>query len=271
MNSAARSRPHSVSTVAGRLPMLVTALALASCANSPEPVVQTPVPAPRGIQQQATGTALRWVACVDCEAPTAKTMPFKSLVADGSSRAGTKKNIGQLLSKAPTVLGLAPAPTSVSSEAVAPRVESAPTPRPVNETTLTRATVNFGLADASLSEQDRERLRQLKPLLASARRIRITGYTDTQGGSESNDRLASSRALAVVLYLRDGLGLSGPEVIGTGRPLCCYRAPNTSEGGRAQNRRAELDIELPADADSDALIKQHASRLTPTRASGTAS
>ena len=241
----------------GHLSMLLSALALASCANSPEPVVPAPAPVPRGIQQQATGTALRWVACVDCEAPTAKTMPPKSG--------------GQLLAKAQAVIGLVPPPTHAASETTAPRPEPAPTPRSVKETTLTRATVNFGLAEASLSEQDRDRLRQLKPLLASARRIRITGYTDTQGGPESNDRLASNRALAVVLYLRDGLGLSGPEVIGTGRPLCCYRAPNTSDAGRAQNRRAELDIELPADADSDALIKQYASRLTPTRASGTAS
>ena len=264
MKRVARHRMPARPRSTGHVSMLLTALALASCANSPEPVVPAPAPAPRGIQQQATGTALRWVACVDCEAPTAKTMPSKSLVVDALAGAGVPRNLGQLVGKAPTVLGLAPPPTTAPPE-------PPPTPRSVKETTLTRATVNFGLADASLSEHDRERLRQLKPLLASARRIRITGYTDTQGGPESNDRLASNRALAVVLYLRDGLGLSGPEVIGTGRPLCCYRAPNASEAGRAQNRRAELDIELPADADSEALIKQHASRLTPTRASGTAS
>jgi outer membrane protein OmpA-like peptidoglycan-associated protein len=154
---------------------------------------------------------------------------------------------------------LASAASSAASRPVADK--------PRQEQHTLRATVRFPFADATLTQEAKVELRKLAPQLASATRIRVTGYTDDQGAAQPNDRLATQRALAVVLHLRDELGVAGAHVTGTGRPLCCYRAPNRDDAGRATNRRAELDIDLspsaPSQADPEARVVQPALPAQP--------
>lgn len=79
------------------------------------------------------------------------------------------------------------------------------------------------------------RFLQLNP----QRRVRIEGYTDSQGLAEDNQALSRARAQAVADLLGDlGIDAKRIEVRGYGEafPL----APNASSHGRAQNRRVEI-------------------------------
>lgn len=95
-----------------------------------------------------------------------------------------------------------------------------------------------------LTPAARKQVTALAPLLRQARRLQVTGYTDSLGSQPVNLRLSDARALAVVLALRtelDGLDRA-PTLTGTGRPLCCYVADNRSANTRQLNRRAEVAI-----------------------------
>ena len=72
-------------------------------------------------------------------------------------------------------------------------------------------------------------------------RIEISGHTDNVGSAKTNIRLSADRAKAVVDYLvKQGIPESNLEYQGYGfsQPI----APNTTEDGRAQNRRVEFKI-----------------------------
>ncbi|MEW5855663.1 MAG: OmpA family protein, partial [Myxococcota bacterium] len=72
-------------------------------------------------------------------------------------------------------------------------------------------------------------------------RIRIEGHTDNTGAADYNQQLSQARAEAVREYLiSNGVAESRVEAVGYGdaRPL----APNTTEAGRARNRRVEFVI-----------------------------
>jgi OOP family OmpA-OmpF porin len=71
--------------------------------------------------------------------------------------------------------------------------------------------------------------------------VSVDGHTDAQGTDAYNDRLSERRAQAVVDHLV-GLGISSsrlqPQGFGESRPV----ATNTTEEGRAENRRVELNV-----------------------------
>jgi outer membrane protein OmpA-like peptidoglycan-associated protein len=71
-------------------------------------------------------------------------------------------------------------------------------------------------------------------------RLEIQGHTDNVGIASSNLKLSQDRAAAVKGYLVQTFGIAGDRVATTGfgdtRPV----ADNTTEAGRAQNRRVEL-------------------------------
>jgi OmpA-OmpF porin, OOP family len=78
-------------------------------------------------------------------------------------------------------------------------------------------------------------------LASSARKIEISGHTDSQGNARHNQALSEARAQAVVDYLlRKGVPLHRLQARGYGeaRPV----GDNASEDGRVQNRRVELRI-----------------------------
>ncbi len=71
--------------------------------------------------------------------------------------------------------------------------------------------------------------------------VSIEGYCDYIGSDEYNQKLSERRANSVLDYLaQNGIDKSRMRAVGFGRtkPI----APNTTEEGRAKNRRVELHI-----------------------------
>jgi outer membrane protein OmpA-like peptidoglycan-associated protein len=68
----------------------------------------------------------------------------------------------------------------------------------------------------------------------------IKGYTDDVGETAYNDRLALRRAEAVADAIKRR-GIKNPMEI-EARGKCCYVASNATEQGRAENRRAEVQL-----------------------------
>lgn len=98
-----------------------------------------------------------------------------------------------------------------------------------------RATFSAGAA------QDLERMRR-DLLIASGATVEIHGHTDNVGDPKGNQQLSEARAFAVQNWLKArGAASFGPGRIqvfahGSTQPV----APNTSNAGRAQNRRVEI-------------------------------
>lgn len=72
-------------------------------------------------------------------------------------------------------------------------------------------------------------------------RLMVTGHTDSTGGTDFNYNLSNRRAQSVSNYLATR-GVDQNRLISQGRGPDQPIASNTSEGGRAQNRRVELQI-----------------------------
>ena len=80
--------------------------------------------------------------------------------------------------------------------------------------------------------------------------IEIEGHTDnvpmTSGGKYSNnDELSSGRALSVFYYLVENTNLNPANLIHTGRGEYSPIADNSTDEGRARNRRVEIKIYNP--------------------------
>jgi outer membrane protein OmpA-like peptidoglycan-associated protein len=72
-------------------------------------------------------------------------------------------------------------------------------------------------------------------------RVEISGHTDNVGSLKSNTSLSTDRAKAVVDYLV-GKGIESRRLEYKGYAFSQPIAPNTTEDGRAQNRRVEFKI-----------------------------
>jgi outer membrane protein OmpA-like peptidoglycan-associated protein len=72
-------------------------------------------------------------------------------------------------------------------------------------------------------------------------RIQIEGHTDNVGSATDNQKLSENRAKAVISYL-NSKGISLTRLIAKGFGATKPIADNTTEEGRAQNRRTELKI-----------------------------
>lgn len=84
--------------------------------------------------------------------------------------------------------------------------------------------------------------------LPEGRRIRVEGYTDSDGHAEFNLDLSYRRARAVVEYLiRQGVPAERLSYVGYGEASPV--APNDTQDGRALNRRVEFTIVNPEDAE----------------------
>jgi outer membrane protein OmpA-like peptidoglycan-associated protein len=74
--------------------------------------------------------------------------------------------------------------------------------------------------------------------------IEVTGHTDSVGSNASNIELSQKRAISVGKYLiGQGIDKNRIQVYGAGpsQPI----ASNSSEEGRAQNRRVEIKLKAP--------------------------
>ena len=74
----------------------------------------------------------------------------------------------------------------------------------------------------------------------SGTRLLVVGHTDNVGGYESNKSLSERRAAAVVAALTGRHGVDAKALVPVGVSFAAPVAPNTTEDGRAKNRRVEL-------------------------------
>ena len=157
------------------------------------------------------------------------------------------------------------APEALAPRVVVPTTPDPPTPvepgpggvtveeieRAILDTGLFRTTtVNFEFAKAALLPVSERTLDALGAVLLRypALRIEVGGHTDDVGSDATNDRLSQRRAESVVDYLAaSGVERSRLTAVGYGerRPV----AANTSETGRALNRRVEFVVLNPEAAE----------------------
>lgn len=107
----------------------------------------------------------------------------------------------------------------------------------------TRLLVFFDFNSATLKSESFPDLNRAVTILKNNPQMKITvaGYTDSVGSAEYNKTLSDSRAKSVKLYLSEhGIQASRIDAIGYGEenPI----APNTTEEGRALNRRVEFQV-----------------------------
>jgi OOP family OmpA-OmpF porin len=158
----------------------------------------------------------------------------------------------------------APAPTPEPAPAPAPTPEPAPTPPPVSAPAPAGKVEQKGgsirLPGAIVFDTDQATLKpgsgseavldQLKAFLDENSKkiaaIRIEGHTDNQGTPEHNMDLSGRRALTIKKYLIDH-GTPADKLLAVGFGQTKPVAPNTTEDGKAQNRRTEFKIAMTYD------------------------
>ncbi len=103
--------------------------------------------------------------------------------------------------------------------------------------------VTFDFNRADLKQQFRPALDQVASTMAEYNQtvVEVSGHTDSVGSDEYNQRLSEQRANAVANYL-SGRGLMRErfEVVGMGERYPV--ADNSSDDGRARNRRVEIRV-----------------------------
>ena len=116
---------------------------------------------------------------------------------------------------------------------------------PRTETTTLNGNALFGFDQARLTPQDKQKLDDLLAQLKTmpeVTQIRIAGHTDSTGDPAYNRKLSLRRAKAAEKYLTDH-GVDENRIVisamGEDEPV----ANNATREGRAQNRRAEIEVE----------------------------
>lgn len=105
--------------------------------------------------------------------------------------------------------------------------------------------LSFAVGRADLSPSLRPVLDQFAKGLDSTVQVRIVGHTDSTGSDAINDPLSLERARTVRNYLEDR-GVPSSRLMIEGRGSRQPVADNTSDAGRAKNRRVEIFLREPA-------------------------
>ncbi len=117
-----------------------------------------------------------------------------------------------------------------------------PSEQPVKTDTIILAGVNFGSNEANLLPAAYPILDELIANLPKDNfTLLITGHTDSIGSIDDNMVLSENRALAVAQYFNDNrisINVISTEGKGPNEPI----APNSTDEGRAMNRRVEIII-----------------------------
>jgi outer membrane protein OmpA-like peptidoglycan-associated protein len=138
-------------------------------------------------------------------------------------------------------------------ETVQPAEQSRDVPAvPANRVTLRsdaasasmQVVVHFAFGNAMLSPTARALIDEAAP---AARRVAISGRTDSVGPPQVNQALALARAEAVREHLRARHPRLAPALTVQAEGACCYAAPNDTASGRALNRRVEVVFERDAE------------------------
>jgi outer membrane protein OmpA-like peptidoglycan-associated protein len=106
--------------------------------------------------------------------------------------------------------------------------------------------LRFMTGSSDLSAEAREELRQLSTLLVQQpnEKLRLKGYTDSQGAPDVNQTLAQARVEAVRNELiNQGVSSTQVEIFAEGESSPV--ATNRTAEGRAKNRRVEIEIMSP--------------------------
>jgi outer membrane protein OmpA-like peptidoglycan-associated protein len=100
----------------------------------------------------------------------------------------------------------------------------------------------FDTGKATLKPESQTTLTTVGQLLQQDKtlRLEIQGHTDNVGGRDANMRLSRDRADAVKAYLVSSFTIEGTRLQTSGFGDTQPVAPNTSDDGRAQNRRVVL-------------------------------
>lgn len=101
----------------------------------------------------------------------------------------------------------------------------------------------FAFDSFELSEDAKGILDKLIPVIEDVpdTKLKIIGHTDNIGGKSYNDNLSLNRAKSVAFYLSAG-GIDRNSIIEQGKGFSQPVADNTTEQGRAKNRRVEIFI-----------------------------
>ena len=252
----------------------VMALAASACTTTP-PAAPSRMPlmgypTMTGLAQvrdAKTGEAY-FVPCNPCASPTVKT-----LAGAGDARPTAAAPRRQAVIDRRAVLeslAAPPAPTSeptpappgvlsppASTAAVAAATgitASAATVIPQSPVVAAPVPDKLAVLFASASaELDAEALRALAPLLNAAAQgghVTIRGGADASGSTATNRTLAAKRAAAVRAAFLAAVVPAARLTVS----VCatCYVAPNATPEGRRANRRADVELAMPAQAESGA-------------------
>lgn len=102
--------------------------------------------------------------------------------------------------------------------------------------------IYFDFDSAVIKSESRPTLDEIGKLLGDRpeQRVMIVGHTDNQGSLDYNRELSLSRAQAVSDDLVATYGIKADRVVPAGVGFLAPIASNSTEAGRAQNRRVEL-------------------------------
>lgn len=232
----------------GSLSGAAASAALASSCTSPiqAPVNATP-PAARSVNvttgqtvQIEFGRHARFARCQPpvCPAVTPKTLALD--VPQALPKPRLIDTVASLTEGEPLVPAtdavVQPAPTLAKGKAGQP-----------DESMTRQVVVHFAFGDATLTPAAQALIDEVAKPLTSARRIAISGRTDSIGPQRSNQLLAAARANAVRDHLRARHPHLIPAVTLEAQGACCYAAPNETPRGRELNRRVEVIFERDAE------------------------
>jgi OmpA-OmpF porin, OOP family len=102
--------------------------------------------------------------------------------------------------------------------------------------------ITFATDSAEIREESAETIAEMAAFLAAAPELQvvIVGHTDNQGSLEYNLGLSHRRAEAVRNALARDHGIAADRMLFAGAGFLAPVAPNTTEEGRALNRRVEI-------------------------------
>ncbi|MFN3436240.1 MAG: OmpA family protein [Acidovorax sp.] len=103
----------------------------------------------------------------------------------------------------------------------------------------------FDTGKADVKPESKPSLEQIAAFLKAepAVKLHVVGHTDSVGGFDSNLALSKRRADAVAAALTKDHGIAASRMVGNGVASLAPVASNSSEEGRAKNRRVELVLQ----------------------------
>ena len=234
--------------VVGTLVLAAASAALAASCSAPVVAtgslvapsrVATPVAAGH-VAQLDFGRGAGFATCLPpaCPAVTPKTLPDKP---PPTAPVPPAVNPSESLGRGETVLPAGP------GRDVPPVSATRFTPRSDATSASRQVVVHFAFGNATLSPTARALIDEAAEAAPTARRVAISGRTDSAGPPQVNQALALARAQAVREHLRARHPRLAPVLTVQAEGACCYAASNDTASGRAMNRRVEVVFERDAE------------------------